>query len=305
MKLRVFICPAIAIMFLVFASLVHAAGWQLKDMGVGLYVYDQARYDRDLQIIEKRNTWSLKELQEKNAFSQASRTVFGAWLVGPPADTFKDPYGLDKYLYKYRLIDPKGNATVFGPHSFYKPGFAAIGINAWTFGKWKIEFMLWHRSTQNVTPIGSIEFIITDEAKAKPAPADWQLKDMGVGIYDDAAYDTELRIVEKRNTWSMKELQSRGALTGRGKVFGAWLIGPPVKTYLNENGVARYLYKYRLTDPKGKSMVFGPHGFYQPGFATMFINTWIAGDWKIEFMIWSRSTGQESPVGAIDFKITD
>lgn len=39
----------------------------------------------------------------------------------------------------------------------------------------------------------------------------WQLKDMGVGIYDDAAYDTELRIVEKRSTWSLKELQSRGS----------------------------------------------------------------------------------------------
>lgn len=133
----------------------------------------------------------------------------------------------------------------------------------------------------------------------------WQLKDMGVGIYDDAAYDKELRIVEKRNTWSIQELQSRGALIGRGKVFGVWLVGPPVSSYLNKHGQAEYAYKYRLTDPKGNSSVFGPHGFYLPGFTTIFINTWIAGNWKVEFMIWQRSTQQDTPIGTIDFKITD
>lgn len=103
----------------------------------------------------------------------------------------------------------------------------------------------------------------------------------------------------------LRNCKAGGALTGRGKVFGAWLVGPPVSTYLNPSGQAEYLYKYRLTDPKGQSTVSGPHGFYMPGFTTIFINTWMAGNWKIDFMIWSRSTGQEKPIGAIDFKILD
>lgn len=305
MKFKIIFFPILSTILFVFTSLAYAAGWQAKEMGVGLYVYDPARYDKELQIIEKRDNWSLKELQNKNAFNPNSGRVFGIWLVGPPADTFRDKNGLDKYLYQYRLTDPKGNATVFGPYGFYRPGFATASINAWTTGKWKVDFLLWQRDTKDITSIGSIAFTITDEDSAKSAPADWQLKDMGIGIYDDAAYDRELRIVEKRNTWSLKELQSRGTLTGRGKVFGAWLVGPPVNTYLNANGVVKYLYKYRLTDPRGQTMVSGPHGFYPPGFTTVFINTWIAGNWKIEFLIWARNTGQENSVGTIDFRITD
>lgn len=34
-------------------------------------------------------------------------------------------------------------------------------------------------------------------------------------------------------------------------------------------------------------------------------NTWIAGNRKIEFMIWSRMSGEETSVRTIDFKITE
>ena len=301
MKTRFLIYLAVGVIFFVFESLANADGWRLKDMGVG--IYDDAAYDTQLQIVEKRSTWSLKELQSRGALAGRGK-VFGAWLSGPPVNTYLNQSGQAEYLYKYRLTDPKGQSTVSGPHGFYSPGFTTVFINTWIAGNWKIEFMIWSRSTGQEKPVGSMNFTITDTDTAKTTPADWQLKDMGVGIYDDAAYDTRLQIVEKRNTWSLKELQSRGALAGRGKVFGAWLSGPPVNTYLNENGVAKYLYKYRLTDPKGQVMLSGPHGFYQPGFTTVFINTWIAGNWKIEFMVWSRMSGQEITVGTIDFEIT-
>jgi len=132
----------------------------------------------------------------------------------------------------------------------------------------------------------------------------WQVKDMGVGIYDDAAYDRELRIVEKRNTWSLAELQARGALRGQGKIFGVWLVGPPVTTYLNKNGVAEYLYKYRLTDPRGAATIYGPSGFYMPGHTTIFINPGLPGKWKVDFMLWQRSTEQVTPIGSIEFTVT-
>ena len=301
MKIKAIVFLAVAMM-LFSASLVNGSGWQLNDMGVG--IYDDAAYDKELRIVEKRNTWSIQELQSRGALSGRGK-VFGAWLVGPPVNTYLNKNGVAEYAYKYRLTDPKGNSSVSGPHGFYMPGFMTTSINVWIPGNWRIDFMLWQRSTEQVTPIGSIEFKITDGDTAKPVQTGWQLKDMGVGIYDDAAYDKELRIVEKRNTWSIRELQSRGALSGRGKVFGAWLVGPPVNTYLNKNGVAEYSYKYRLTDPKGNSNISGPHGFYLPGFTTIFINTWIAGNWNIEFMIWQRSTEQVTPIGKIDFKITD
>jgi len=37
--------------------LVQAADWRLKAMGMGIYIYDQAKYHKELQIVEKRNTW--------------------------------------------------------------------------------------------------------------------------------------------------------------------------------------------------------------------------------------------------------
>ncbi len=137
--------------------------------------------------------------------------------------------------------------------------------------------------------------------------ANWQLKDMGVGIYDTAEYDKVLRVVEKRNNndWSMKELLDRGAFRGHGKVFGAWLVGPPVNTYLNKNGVPEYGYKYRLTDPRGNSLLQGPGGFYMPGFTTVFINAGLPGRWKIDFMLWQRSNEQVTPIGSLEFIIMD
>ncbi len=305
MKKIFFVFFTVAMTIFVFASLACADGWQLKDMGVG--IYDDAAYDRELRIVERRatNTWPMKELMDRGAFRGQGK-VFGVWLVGPPVNTYLNQNGVAEYGYKYRLTDPKGHAVDYGVSSFYMPGHATSFINAGLPGKWRVEFLLWHRSTGQVTPIGSLEFTITEEAKA-PSQSGWQLKDMGVGIYDDAAYDRELRIVERRatNTWSMKELMDRGAFRGQSKVFGVWLVGPPVNTYLNQNGVAEYGYKHRLTDPKGHAVDYGVSSFYMPGHATSFINAGLPGKWRVEFLLWHRSTGQVTPIGSLEFTITE
>ena len=157
--IRIFIAVAAVLMT---ASLCGAAGWQAKDMGVGIYVYDPSTYDKVLRIVEKKNIWSLKLLNARNAFSQTSGKVFGAWLTGPPVSSYQNKNGVPEYGYTYRLTDPRGNSNIFGPHSFYSPGFTTIGINAWLPGEWKIDFMLWQRSTQSVSPIGTVKFTITD-----------------------------------------------------------------------------------------------------------------------------------------------
>ncbi|MRR15359.1 MAG: hypothetical protein EG826_02755 [Deltaproteobacteria bacterium] len=68
--------------------------------------------------------------------------------------------------------------------------------------------------------------------------------------------------------------------------------------------MAEYLYKYRLTDPRGVSTMYGPSGFYMPGFTTIFINPGLSGNWRVDFMLWSRSTKQVTPIGSIEFTVT-
>ncbi|MEW6670413.1 MAG: hypothetical protein AB1427_01845 [Thermodesulfobacteriota bacterium] len=294
----IFYCLAL----LLFSIPASAAGWRLIDMGVG--IYDDSEYDTKLKILEKGDTWFQKDLYERGAFSGRGK-VFGAWLVGPPANTYLNANGIPMYGYKYRLTDPKGNATLSGPHSFYMPGFTTVFINAsGPTGTWKIDFLLWSRETGQDSPIGSLQFQMTDKPVSSAAPG-WRLVDAGIGIYDDSEYDTKLKILEKGDTWSQKGLYERGAFAGRGKVFGAWLVGPPVNTYLNANGVAKYAYKVRLTDPKGNATLSGPHGFYMPGFTTVFINAGgPTGTWKVDFLLWSRETGQDTPIRSLSFTIT-
>lgn len=278
-----------------------AAEWRLLDSGVG--IWDDSAYDTQLKVVEKRDTWSMDELSRRAAFSGRGK-VFGAWIVGPPADSYKNRNGVPVYLYKYRLTDPKGGSQVFGPSGFYSPGFTTIFINAGQHvGTWKIDWFLLNRDTGQERHILSQQFQIT-QAPPPAAAGGWRLLDSGVGIWDDAAYDTQLRIVEKKNAWSLQELMQRGAFSGRGSVFGAWIVGPPADSYKNQNGVPVYLYKYRLTDPKGGSQVFGPSGFYAPGFTTVFINaSQSTGDWKIDWILMNRDTGQESPIGTSTFTI--
>jgi len=280
-----------------------AADWRLMDMGVG--IWDDSAYDTQLKVVEKRDTWTMDELNKRGAFAGRGQ-VFGAWIVGPPAASYKNQYGTPVFMYKYRLTDPKGGSQVFGPYGFYQPGFATVFINAsQQVGTWKIEWMLNNRDTGQDSPIGSQSFHITQAPAAAAPTGGWKLISKGVGIWDDSAYDTQLKIVEVKSTWSMQDLMRRNAFAGRGQVFGAWIVGPHVDTYKNRFGTPIYMYKYRLTDPKGSSQVFGPYGFYQPGFATIFVNaSQQVGTWKIDWMLNNRDTGQDSPIDTVTFTIT-
>ena len=135
--------------------------------------------------------------------------------------------------------------------------------------------------------------------------AEWQLKEMGVGVYDESqGYDTVLSVLQRGERWSQKQLYEQGCFANREKKFGAWLVGPPVDSYLNRYGVPQFGYKYQLTEPSGKSNMFGPYSFYRPGFATVFINTsGRTGSWKIEFYLWNRDIDKETLVDSKEFVI--
>lgn len=140
---------------------------------------------------------------------------------------------------------------------------------------------------------------------ATSSAAEWQLKEMGVGVYDESqGYDTVLTVLQRGERWSQKQLYDQGCFSSREKKFGAWLVGPPVDSYLNRFGTPQFGYKYRLTEPSGKSSMFGPHGFYKPGFTTVFINAGgQTGPWKIEFYLWNRDTNTETLVDGRAFVI--
>lgn len=281
-------------------SFTAAQEWTPKDIGVG--IFDDSEYDRVLKIVERKDEWVQAELYESGAFAGRGKT-FGAWIAGPPVESYLNSNGVPIYLYKYKVTYPDGSTQEFGPSGFYTPGFSAFSINASfpkAIGKWKIDFYIWNRENNESKLIGSKEFVMLDK---KPGTG-WSLKDMGAGIYDDSEYDTVLKIVKRGTVFSQSELYNNGAFAGRGKTFGAWISGPPASEYLNSNGVPIYLYKYKITYPDGRTQEFGPSGFYNPGFSIFSINASAPdalGTWSIDFYIMNRETNEIKKVGSQKF----
>ncbi|NTU95214.1 MAG: hypothetical protein HGA52_04105, partial [Bacteroidales bacterium] len=56
-----------------------------------------------------------------------------------------------------------GSRQEFGPYGFYTPGFSTLFINPGgnNIGKWKIEYYIWNRDTQESKLIDTREFVIT------------------------------------------------------------------------------------------------------------------------------------------------
>jgi hypothetical protein len=145
-----------------------------------------------------------------------------------------------------------------------------------------------------------------------PLPAQsWQAKGHGVGLYagNGADYDQVLRIVQTGNRWTLKQLSEMGAFSGNGpKVFGAWLQGPHTNTFKNQYGTPIYMYKVRVTNPKGESRSYGNYGFYAPGFATYFladVQNGLTGTWRVDWFTVHRETLQEKQVQSSTFEMAD
>jgi len=141
-----------------------AAGWALKDSGVGLIVVD-GEYDKQLKIVERGSSWNLQELYAGGALANKYRghQGFYAGLVGPPTDTFLNSSGLPVWNYKYKLTFPNGTTYEGGPAGFYAPGFAAVAISigGGTSGAWKIDWYIVNRDTQEGRHVAASEFTTT------------------------------------------------------------------------------------------------------------------------------------------------
>ncbi len=291
--------------FLLSGFVVFSQNWNLKDIGVGIILSDD-QYDKELKIVQRGNDWNQKELYESGAFSGQGK-IFAAWIAGPHTDKYLNSFGVPAWLYKYSITYPDGRKQEFGPFGFYTPGFSSFMINASSsndVGKWKIDFYIVNRDTKETRGIGSVDFQMNAGEKAAANASAWPVKDIGIGIYDDSEYDRVLKIVEKGDVWSQGKLYEQGNFAGRGKVFGSWIVGPPVDTYLNSFGVPIYNYKYKITYPDGTQNEFGPYGFYTPGFTTFLLPLYSGnciGKFKIEYFIWNRDTQAAIPIGTREF----
>lgn len=304
MKKLIFLLLSLTIVFTA-----NGQKWKLSDIGVGLIVEDE-NYDKKLQVVSRGDVWDAKELYENGA--QAGKLkgnqLFAAWIQGPPSSEYMNSYGVPVWLYKYKITYPDGKTFEAGPHGFYSPGHAYIGIKTggYTSGKWRIDWYIWNRDTQETREVGSVEFKTTYGKEAKASDTGWRAKEIGVGIFDQSEYDKVLKIIKKGDTWSQTELYEQGYLAGREKVFGTWIEGPHTNTYLNSYGVPAWLCKYVISYPNGSRQEFGPYGFYTPGFSTLFINPGgnNIGKWKIEYYIWNRDTQESKLIDTREFVIT-
>ncbi len=303
----------IALVLALCAGAAAGQAWKLKDVGVGLVTVD-GEYDKVLKIAERGDEWDFKDLYEKGAFSGRSDGTKGfyAWLVGPPVDTYLNKNGLPAWNYKYKVTYPNGSVYESGTGGFYAPGFAAVALSAGgdPSGKWKIEWYIVHRDTAETRPVATKEFTVT-WGKPPPSVADnWKLKDVGVGLITvDGEYDKVLKIAERGDRWDFKALYDKSAFSGRSdgtKGFYAWLVGPPVDTYLDKNGLPIWYYKYKVTYPDGSVYEGGPAGFYAPGFAAVSITPGAkaAGQWKIEWYLMHRDTKETRLVATKEFTST-
>ncbi len=287
----------------------NAQTWQLKTHGVGLFDNSRPDYDAVLRPVQAGSSWNLQDLTPQNAFGSNAPQTFGAWIQGPDPKTYLNANGVPVFLYKVRVTNAKGQVQTFGPHGFYAGGHATLGlgVQGGPFGTWKVEWFTVHRDTKAETLIASDTFEILE--KAVSAPGQPQTQNVHVGLYDGSRpdYDQKLVVVKSGARWSLAQLSQMNAFNVSGaNVFGAWYQGPHTRTFTNSNGVIEYLYKVKVTNPRGQSSSYGPYGFYVPGFAAYFlgdVQNGLTGTWTVEWFTVHRDTKQEKSVQTDAFEM--
>lgn len=293
------------------ASPLVAQSWQAQGHGVGLYDNSRADYDKTLRVVQPGTRWVLPELSAQNAFSSNAPRSFGAWLQGPPPSTYLNRNGVPVFLYKVRVTNPRGAVQVFGPHGFYMGGHATfgVGVQGGPFGQWKVEWLLWHRDTQEERVVATDTFELSEAAVSRPTQGTPQGTSVHVGLYDGSRpdYDQTVHVVQPGARWSLKQLAEMSAFNSNGpRVFGSWYQGPHTRTFTNANGIQTLLHKVKVTNPRGQSQEFGPYGFYTPGHATHFlanVQNGLVGTWRVTWYTVHRDTKEEKLVQADTFEM--
>lgn len=147
-------------------------------------------------------------------------------------------------------------------------------------------------------------------APASLGAQSWQLKGHGVGLYDNsqADYDRTLRVVQPGSRWNLEDLTRQNAFSSNApRTFGAWIQGPDPRTYQNSYGTPVFLYKIRVTNPRGQVQAFGPYGFSSGGHAVtgLGVQGGPFGAWKVEWFTFHRDTHVETLVASDSFDLQE
>ncbi|MGV8057650.1 MAG: hypothetical protein AB2L12_06480 [Smithellaceae bacterium] len=257
-------------------------------------------------------------------------------------------FGTFDYYFKIQVLRPDGADVWNTIYGFNEEGYAeqkftfpiffyerSADRSSPSFGAWKIRTAVVEKDSQREVSVKEYSLDFTDGKKqpqsnvssarqnGNPFPVpfyqykQWRLLNWGIGIYDEVStgtstYDKEIRVLESRNTFSVKEAINAW---GSGHKFGAMLAGPPVRTYVNSNNSPLYLFGYVLKHPGGESDGQNPQyrtSSYcnNPGAALFPFDLRKPGKYRIEFLLRERDkpSWEESswvPIGGIDFTLTE
>ncbi len=255
-------------------------------------------------------------------------------------------YGNFDYYYRIQVLRPDGKMiwdTRYGfneegfcqtdfvlPNLFYDYGkdSATKGIGLWKFqiymenvpnGSKKLikEFVLQYgedtgQPTVNSTPAGtSSSFPIPNFSFQK-----WKLLSWGVGVFKvlevgDSTYDKEIRILRSNPVLTVKDVRNAWS---EGNNFGFWMVGPPVETYRNANGMPQYVFGYSITMPNGE-IIGGEAQYreniyaYNQGVVVFSRDLKAEGTYKVQFFLRDRDSNYWEnsawiPIGTLQFTLT-
>ncbi len=288
-----------------------AQAWKPTEIGVGLVAFDGD--DSRLKVVQRGKEWNVAELLASGALNGRSDGTgkFALWIQGKRDKAFLDKDGRPAWNWSYRITWPDGKTDEFGQYGLKDGAFDASMITFGSFasGKFKAEVFIHERKTGKKFSVGKLEFTAVEKASEVAPKTPIAISDLGVGlVIMDAEYDSKLKIHDRgKGPWDMGKLLASGALNGRtdgNPHFSAWIVGPPVSTYQDESGRPKWLYRYRLTYPDGKSWESDPAYFRAPGFAgfELGLGGYGAGTWKLEFFIISRDGKETWPAGTVSFE---
>ncbi len=257
-------------------------------------------------------------------------------------------FGTFDYYFKIQVLRPDGSEVWNTIYGFNDEGYAEQKLTfpiffydrspnklSPSFGMWKVRTAVVEKDSKREVALREYSINFTDGKKQPSSDISsskqggntftvphfqyrqWRLQNWGIGIYDEVStgpntYDKEIRTLESRSTFSVKEVSNAW---GRGHKFGAWLAGPPVGTYVNSNNMPLYLFGYILKRPGGESDGQNPQyrtSSYcnNPGALLFPFDLRKPGNYRIEFLLRERDkpSWEESswvPIGGIDFTLTE
>jgi len=257
-------------------------------------------------------------------------------------------FGTFDYYFKTQILRPDGSEVWNTIYGFSEEGYAEQRLtfpiffydrspnkSAPSFGTWKVRTAVVEKDSQREVSAREYAIAFTDGKKQPPSSEvsssgkagnpfpvpsfqykQWRLKNWGIGVFDEVStgsntYDKEIRTLDVRNTFSVKEAQEAWS---KGHKFGAILTGPPVSAYVNSNNMPLYLFGYILKHPDGENNGQNPQyrtSSYcnNPGTALFPFDVRKPGRYRIEFLLRDRDkpSWEESswvPIGGIDFTLT-